>query len=708
MRTTRGTLALALLLSCSMARGAEDPPRQAEVLEEIEVKGKKDARVETVEAREVRESPAADLGEALANEGLVYKIRKGAIANDVVIRAFQKDNLTVTIDGALLHGACPNRMDPAVFHLDYSEIDRIEVKKGPYDVSVPGSLGGNINVDTRKVHPGVNAEGNLQYGAFNRFAGSAVLGYGLDWADVQASYAYKFSEPYLAGNGASVTAIYPLTSQNRYRVQGQTGTAYSINTAWAQAGASLLGNDRLQAAYSYQGADSVIYPYLLMDAVYDDTQRVNASYEVSDVGPFARVFGRFYWNGVSHLMNDARRCSSASNTAACTGALPREYSMESLASSGMVGGKLEGVTGKSNPLTFGVDLYSRLWDATTTRIMRATGAYGTQASIPDVNIFDLGLYGEYQHRIDEAWKLSAGVRFDWATSTARLDRLPTAQADIVLAQWALFYGPGMPQTANDYLVSGNVQVDWQVSEPVALFLGVGSAARVPDPQERFFALSGSRTPTGTWMPGRVGFPELAAPRNNEMDLGVRLATSRLLVKGQIFGSIVNDYIVVGKVAAPSDPTISSQNYQNVLAYLAGFEASARYALPWNLYLSGSLAFTYGQQASPAQPLQEVPPLAGSVGLRWDDRTFFAEVDAPFAATQNRVDTAMNETTTPGWIVANVRAGAQWKGFKLFGGVSNVFNRYYFEFFNYLRSPYSSGQAVPEPGRAFYVALQYAM
>ena len=697
---------LAFLVACPAARAADEGTRPPEVLEEIEVKGRKDARVETIEAREVRESPASDLGEALANEGLVFKIRKGAIANDVVIRAFQKDNLTVTIDGALLHGACPNRMDPAAFHLDYSEVDRVEVKKGPYDVSVPGSLGGNVNVDTRKVHPGVNAEANLQYGAFARFAGSAVLGYGLDWGDLQASYAYKTSEPYLAGNGASVTAIYPQTSPNRYRFQGQQGTAYSINTLWAQAGATLLGSDRLQAAYAWQSADSVLYPYLLMDAVYDDTNRVNASYEWVGAGPFERVFARFYWNGVDHLMNDARRCSSTATPGTCSGALPRAYSMESLASSGMWGGKLEGVIGKSSPWTFGADVYSRTWDATTTR--RRAGVYGTEASIPDVSVVDVGAYGSYQHRFDEAWKASAGVRLDWASSTARLYLLPADQASAVLAQWALFYGPGQPQTTDQLLASGNVQVDWQVSEPVALYLGVGTAARVPDPQERFFALSGARSGTGAWMPGRVGYPGIQAPRNNELDLGVKLSSGRLLVKGQVFGAIANDYIVVGKVTAPADPTISSQNYQNVLAYLAGFEASARYALPWNLFASAALAYTYGQQADPSQPLQEVPPLAGSVGLRWDDQTFFVELDAPFAAPQNRVDASMNETTTPGWIVLNGRAGARYLGFKAFAGVTNVLDRYYFEFFNYLRSPYSSGQPVPEPGRAFYVGLQYEM
>ena len=85
-----------------------------------------------------------------------------------------------------------------------------------------------------------------------------------------------------------------------------------------------------------------------------------------------------------------------------------------------------------------------------------------------------------------------------------------------------------------------------------------------------------------------------------------------------------------------------------------------------------------------------------------------ELDAPFAAPQNRVDASMNETTTPGWIVLNGRAGARYLGFKAFAGVTNVLDRYYFEFFNYLRSPYSSGQPVPEPGRAFYVGLQYEM
>lgn len=67
---------------------------------------------EALEMREVRESSARDVGEALTRLDGVWKIRKGGIANDVLLRGFQQDNVNVLIDGARIHGACPNRMDP--------------------------------------------------------------------------------------------------------------------------------------------------------------------------------------------------------------------------------------------------------------------------------------------------------------------------------------------------------------------------------------------------------------------------------------------------------------------------------------------------------------------------------------------------------------------------------------------------------------------
>lgn len=76
----------------------------------------------------------------------IWKIRKGGIANDPVLRGFYRDNINVLIDGVRIYGACPNRMDPPAFYVDFSEVKKIEVIKGPYDVRNQGSMAGLIEI----------------------------------------------------------------------------------------------------------------------------------------------------------------------------------------------------------------------------------------------------------------------------------------------------------------------------------------------------------------------------------------------------------------------------------------------------------------------------------------------------------------------------------------------------------------------------------
>jgi len=56
----------------------------------------------------------------------------------------------VLIDGARVAGACPNKMDPPAFHLDFAEVDRVELSPSAGKMAAQGSLGGLINVVTKK------------------------------------------------------------------------------------------------------------------------------------------------------------------------------------------------------------------------------------------------------------------------------------------------------------------------------------------------------------------------------------------------------------------------------------------------------------------------------------------------------------------------------------------------------------------------------
>src|SRR6185369_3354835 len=206
-----------------------------QILDEITVRAQKESpKEESLSVREVRESPSRDMGEALKQvEGITY-VRKGAIANDVVLRGFQKDNINVLIDGVRLHGACPSRMDPPSFHYDFAEIEQVKVIKGPYDLTNPGGLGGLIDAQTRKPDKGFGGDINLSYGTWQSINASATASYGADAYDGLLGYAYKYSDVPKSGDGKRLTEIYPVTSPNRYKSDAVDSKAYEINTGWTK------------------------------------------------------------------------------------------------------------------------------------------------------------------------------------------------------------------------------------------------------------------------------------------------------------------------------------------------------------------------------------------------------------------------------------------------------------------------------------------
>ncbi|MHB8709929.1 MAG: TonB-dependent receptor plug domain-containing protein, partial [Desulfuromonadales bacterium] len=205
------------------------------LLDEITVRGKQMPQTgESLTIREVRESPARDMGEALQALPGLNLVRKGAIANDVVVRGLQGDDINVFLDGVRIHGGCPSRMDPPSFHFDFAEVDAIEVIKGPYDVENPGGLGGVVNAVSRSPDPGPGFSASLTYGSADLVNASLKASYGGEQFDALAGYAYKYSLPPRSGDGKRITDIYPPDSKNRYRDGDVDSRAYSIDTFWVK------------------------------------------------------------------------------------------------------------------------------------------------------------------------------------------------------------------------------------------------------------------------------------------------------------------------------------------------------------------------------------------------------------------------------------------------------------------------------------------
>ncbi|MCC6989567.1 MAG: TonB-dependent receptor, partial [Acidobacteria bacterium] len=211
---------------------------------------------ESVEATQVRESPARDVGELLSDEAGVWKLRKGGIASDVVVRGLQSRDLNVLIDGQRLYGACPNHMDPPAFHVDFSEVERVDVGKGPFDVRYQGSLGGVVNVVTRRPETGWHATTALGVGSYGFVNPSVTGSYGGARLSVLGGTSYRQSAPYENGRGQR------FTDGAGYRANAEDSDAFRAATAWARTAWSPAAGHQVEASVTRQQTDHILYPYL--------------------------------------------------------------------------------------------------------------------------------------------------------------------------------------------------------------------------------------------------------------------------------------------------------------------------------------------------------------------------------------------------------------------------------------------------------------
>lgn len=636
----------------------------------------------TLEASELRELPAVDLGDALGGKAGLWRLRKGGIANEVVLRGLQSRDLNVLIDGQRVYGACPNHMDPAAFHVDFAEVDRVEVGKGPFDVKNQGGLGGTVNVVTRKPEQGWHGTPHLALGSFGFVNPSLTLGRGGERLSALAGYSERRGDPFEDGAGRRFTEI------TNYRPEHQADRAFSVGTAWGRVLWAPAAGHQLDVAYTRQDSGAVLYPYLQMDAIWDDTDRINVRYEATGLGARrASVRAQGYLTQVDHWMTDERRTTSLSK--------PREYSMGTRAQTRTAGGKAEVVVGG---LTLGGEGYERRWDASN---LMAGALYQPQAMIPDVTVRVGGVFGEYNRSLGHGMSLSAGARLDLARSQAVAEPAN-------LALYEAYHGT-RSLAASDTLPAAKLRLAWR-HDAWELAAGLGHARRAPEANERYLAL---RRMGSDW----VGSPDLEPSRNTALDATATFTRAGLRVDLSAYRSQVADYITVydqtRRSMLPGVMNAAARSFANVDATLTGGELG--FSLPvllGRVFVSGDVSYVRGSQDGDAGlgiapgPLAEMPPLRGRVAARYDDGRFFGSLEAVFAADQERVDASLNETRTPGWGVMNVSAGVRQGRWRLTAGLTNAFDRLYTQSLSYQRDPFRSGVRVPEPGRSLFANASF--
>ncbi len=634
----------------------------------------------SIEASAIRESRARDVGEALSGMPGLSKIRKGAIASDVVVRGLQSRDLNVLIDGARIYGACPADMDPAAFHVDFAEVDRIEVSKGPFDVKNQGGLGGIVNIVTARPETGWHGTMTTTAASAGTFAPAATISLAGPRASGLFGASFRRADPYRDGDGQR------LTDRTNYRPEERDREAYAAWTGWGRLAWMPTPGTSLEASYTRQDADTMLYPYLQMDALDDRADRAGIRLEVADLpGAWGQLAVQGYFTQVDHWMTDQYRESSRQ--------MPRSYSMGSQAKTQTFGGKAEATW---HTVTVGTELYRRRWSTAT---YLAGMGYAPQFAVPDATIDTGGLYAEHGRDFGSHLRLEYGARLDYSAS-----RADPAQAGLAL--YRAYHGVTITE-ATDVLPGGSIRATYQGDGGVKATMGLGHAGRVPDQQERYYGL---RRMGSDW----VGNPSLRPSRNTGLDADIGWTRSGFFVGANAYLYRIDDFIVVTDQArqqmVPGVMNTIARSFTNVDAFMRGVETNASWLITDRLFLSGDVAMVrgirLGTSAGADQDLSEMPPLKAQLRLRFETGRVASTAELVASARQSRVDEGLLEARTPGHAVLNLRARIRMPGGHATVGVENVFDRTYMEHLSYQRDPFRSGARVYEPGRTLSANLEW--
>ena len=100
---------------------------------------------------EINKLNSITTAEVLKNIPGIFTTRPGGWGVKAVIRGMKDDRILVLIDGSRVNQACPMGMDACTATIDPSQIEYIEVIKGPHSVLYgSGNFGGIINIITKK------------------------------------------------------------------------------------------------------------------------------------------------------------------------------------------------------------------------------------------------------------------------------------------------------------------------------------------------------------------------------------------------------------------------------------------------------------------------------------------------------------------------------------------------------------------------------
>jgi iron complex outermembrane receptor protein len=357
--------------------------------------------------------------------------------------------------------------------------------------------------------------------------------------------------------------------------------------------------------------------------------------------------------------------------------------------------------------------------------------YGQTSDIHSTNV-SAAAYGQVEWQVTSKLRLLPGLRFNYDDKQVNFNTtiyggLQTTNAALITLQRSILQPQSYQAGADDTNVSGQISAAYRIAKPVNTFATYATSFKS-------IGLNLSGVPTDA-----AGEPILSAvtvkPEHvKHFEAGVKTEPFRgVTANVTVFNTDIDDYQASVVNAQVGVLRGYLANAEQVRVRGAEFDGSAR--INRNMHVYGSVAYTDGIYVSfpdAPPPLEEtggpqakdisgsalpgISKWALSVGGEYVNRAslagrsgeFFGGVDASYRTRFSSSASASEYMWVEGYPLVNARVGFRWsEGWSLYAWSRNLFDRDYFEFLS--AAPGNSGLIVGLPGdpRTVGVTLRFA-
>ena len=672
------------VLSLSLASLAISASLYADELESIIVQDTLDINPNSSEPESYnRVTPtSSDGGEFLSQINGVSMSRFGGRGIEPIVRGQSQTRLNILLDGAYIHGGCPNRMDPPASWAALETYESVTVLKGVQTLAYgSGGSGGTVlfERDTRELAQDKGLHGRVSTLFSDNGIKNDVL------ADVVA-----------AGEKVYVRGIAEVKNVDNYKDGDgrEVRSSYDHEQTGIIVGYTPTEHRLLEFSYEHNSFSDALYPGASMDSPTEDGDIVRLRFlDKPATDKIDNIKAEVYLSDVDHVMDNFSLRPNMGKK------------MSTPTTSKTTGGRIVlDSTVNNTQWKYGIDLQRNERNAVSNNM---TTGVAVSAGIlwPDNDIQQLGIFTEATTKIGNKQKLKYGLRVDQVDATA--DKANVSINGHSANQSYNFYYGTTAEDKTETNVGGLLRYERELGTGLSFFTGLSRSVRTADSTERGM---NKWTPPAMAATRWIGNPNIKPEKHHQFDVGLSKKTSKLALSGVVFFDKVNDYIL-RDTARGQDGILQSDGadiYRNVDAELYGIELDSKYALTNKLDISGSLAYVRATNTTDDdRPIAQTPPLNGKLQLDYTSGKWGLGTRVNFASNQDRIDELskqeVGETAGNGTLdlYGNYQIN---KTFSMRLGIDNVLDKTYAEHASRSNLLDPVAIKVNEPGQTAWLKL----